>query len=272
MYFKHTISSLSIGFLVLSLSITSSFAAAKPTPVNIFVNDAQLSVYDAEVKKDMPAIILDGRTLMPLKKTFELFGLQVKWDSKNQTVETITDQGDLVWLQIGNKNAKVGGKTVPLDVPAKVIDGRTYVPLAFIAKAVGHEAKWDAKNRVVNLYTDGTEFINLGAIPKPYSNIPSRVNNRIFFDSGTEKNISVAKSELSMMDTVSTLSNLLFVQSEDFKLTVNTTDVKVAVYEDLFKGVSRSNVVISKSDNVYMIEVRGMSGKEASDFAVKLIK
>lgn len=255
----------------MSLGMTNAYAAA-PVPVSIFVNDAEVDIYDQEVKKDMPAYIIDGRTLMPLKKTFELFGLAVKWDAKTQSVEAVTDTGKAIWLQIGNKNAKVSNQAVPLDVPAKVINNRTYVPLAFIAKAVGHEAIWDGTNRLVKIYTDGTEQLNLSVIPKTYSNQPLRVNNSIFFDGAAGKTIAVSKTELGFTDAVNLVSEMLYIQPGDFTLGQNDPAYKIAVYEDEFMGVARSNLIVQKSGAVMILEIRGMTGAEATDFTKKFIK
>ncbi len=272
MRFQRIISGLCIGFVLVGLNASFVFAAAKPTPVNIFVNDAELSVYDEEVKKDMPALIYNGRTLMPLKKTFALFGLEVKWDAKNQSIEALTDTGKTIWLQIGNKNAKVAGKTVSLDVPARVIDKRTYVPLAFIAQAVGHEAIWDSKLKLVKIYTDGTEFLNLSAIPKAYSNEPNRLNNNIFFDGANGKMITVSKTDLAFDDAINLVSSMLYVQSEDFQLTVNDNTTKIGVYEDKFMGMERCNLIISKSGAVFILEIRGLNVQEATEFTKKFVK
>lgn len=272
MRYHRLFTGLSIGAILILVSITNAYATVKPTPVDIFVNDSQLQIYDEEVKKDMPALIYNGRTLMPLKKTFEIFGLNVKWDAKQKSVEALTDTGKTIWLQIGNKNAKVAGKTVELDVPATVINNRTYVPLAFIAKAVGHEAVWDSKAKLVKIFTDGSEKLNLAAIPKTYSNEPNRLNNNIFFDGANGKTITVSKTDLKFSDALKLVSEMLYVQTEDFILTNDEKNSKIAIYEDQFMGLARTNIIVSGSDAVFILEIRGMSSKEANEFTKKFVK
>lgn len=272
MRFQRIVACMCIGLVLAACNTSVIFAAAKPATVNIFVNDAELSVYDEEVKKDMPALIYNGRTLMPLKKTFALFGLEVKWDAKNQSVEALTDMGKTIWLQIGNKNAKVAGKTVSLDVPARVIDNRTYVPLAFVAQALGHEAIWDSKLKIVKLYTDGTEHLDFAAVPKTYSNVPNRLNNNLFFDGSNGKMIIASKTDLVFDDAVKLVSDMLYIQAEDFQLTIGDSTTKIAVYEDKFMGMERCNIVVSKLDVTFILEVRGMSSQEATAFTKKFIK
>lgn len=249
-----------------------SFAAVKPVPVAIFVNDAQLATYDAEVKKDLPAMIYNGRTLMPLKKTFELFGLTLKWDAKNRVIETLTEKGETIWIQIGNKNAKIAGKAVSLDVPAQIIDNRTYVPLAFIAKAVGHEAQWDSANKIVKIYTDGTEVINFAAIPDTFGKTPNRVNNSIYFDGSGGKMLSITETELDLTDAVNMLAQVLNLQSNDFSLTHTLAGRQIAAYEDQFSGLVRTQLIAEKDDHVFIIEIRGLNKTEATNLVKLLLK
>lgn len=263
---------LTLALAALLITSSTSFAAVKPVPVSIFVNDAKLDTYDSEVKKDLPAMISNGRTLMPLKKTFEVFGLDVKWDSKNRVIETLTDKGIAIWIQIGNKNAKVDGKTVSLDVPAQIIDNRTYVPVAFIAKAVGNEAKWDSVNKLVRIYTDGSDALNLSAIPTGYNNKPNRVNNTIFFDSTAGKMISVTETELDFAGTIDLMVQMMNLQASDFVVTNAVSGSQIAVYEDVFSGMTRSQLVAEKNGRTFMIEVRGMNSQDATAFVKSLLK
>ena len=56
---------------------------------------------------------------------------------------------DLIELPIKAEYAKVKGKYVPLDVPAQILNGRTMVPIRFIAEALGCEVEWLDKERTV---------------------------------------------------------------------------------------------------------------------------
>lgn len=47
----------------------------------------------------------------------------------------------------------VNGKELQSDVPPQMIDGRTMVPVRFIAEALGARVEWDAKNNAVNITT-----------------------------------------------------------------------------------------------------------------------
>lgn len=100
---------------------------------------------------DQPPVIEEGRTLVPVRKIFEALGAEVDWSSETRTV---TAKKDLktVTLVIDSTEAKVGDKAVMLDVPARIIGGRTLVPVRFIADSFGVAVSWDGEERCVYLF------------------------------------------------------------------------------------------------------------------------
>jgi len=49
----------------------------------------------------------------------------------------------------------VGGRTVKLDVPPTITNGRTLVPLRFVAENLGLTVSWDEVTRTVTLIKTG---------------------------------------------------------------------------------------------------------------------
>ncbi|MCM3715293.1 copper amine oxidase N-terminal domain-containing protein [Alkalihalobacillus oceani] len=102
---------------------------------------------------DQAPVIEQGRTLVPLRGVFEALGATVKWNQKAQTV-TAKKGDQTIELVIGKKQGKRNGQAYFLDVPPKVIHGRTMVPLRFISEALGYEVKWDSSIQTVFIGTD----------------------------------------------------------------------------------------------------------------------
>ena len=114
--------------------------------INVTINDT-LQSYDV-----MP-VIENGRTLVPMRGIFEALGAQITWDDSTKTVEGV--KGDIkVSLQIGNVSAKVNDSGVTLDTPAKIINGRTMVPVRFISEALGCKVDWAADTKTVVIKTE----------------------------------------------------------------------------------------------------------------------
>ncbi|MEN6391000.1 MAG: stalk domain-containing protein, partial [Syntrophomonas sp.] len=72
------------------------------------------------------------------------------WMNETQTILGKKDKTLLV-LQIGKTNAIVNGKAQTLDSPPEIVDGRTLVPLSFVATALGARVAWDEPTETVSI-------------------------------------------------------------------------------------------------------------------------
>ena len=95
---------------------------------------------------DEPPIIEDGSTLVPMRFLFEQMGADVEWDSETQTA-TATLDNTVVTFSIDNINAEVNKTSATMDVPARLINGKTMVPLRFLSENMGYDVDWDDDNR-----------------------------------------------------------------------------------------------------------------------------
>lgn len=91
---------------------------------------------------DQIPVIENGRTLVPLRAIFETFGAQVSWDEATNTV-TAEKDGTEVKLTIDNPTAYKNGEAITLDVPAKLVNGRTLVPVRFVSDCFDVSVEWD---------------------------------------------------------------------------------------------------------------------------------
>ncbi len=90
---------------------------------------------------DQTPIIVENRTLVPLRALFEALGAEVMWDDPTQTVSA--KKGDVeIKLPIGSHKVEINGAEVELDVPAQLVNDRTMVPLRFLSEAVGANVNW----------------------------------------------------------------------------------------------------------------------------------
>lgn len=93
---------------------------------------------------DVPPVVENGRTLVPVRAIFESLGAEITWDPATETVTANNpDRNENVVLTLGSTTAWVDGRPETLEVAAKSIDGRTMVPLRFISTAMGAEVRWD---------------------------------------------------------------------------------------------------------------------------------
>jgi sugar lactone lactonase YvrE len=111
------------------------------------------------VKKilDAPPYIKNGRTMVPLRAIAEAFGATIEWNNALKEI-TITRKGKVIRMRIGSRDAytkeegQTGETRIVLEAPPEIVNGRTFVPLRFIAEAFGSEIKnYDAKTKEITI-------------------------------------------------------------------------------------------------------------------------
>lgn len=98
---------------------------------------------------DVNPVLEDGRVLVPLRAILESLGARVSWDDTTLTA-TATKGSTSIKLQVGGKAWK-NGQEVTLDVPAKVINGRTMAPLRFVGESMGAAVEWDSVTKTISI-------------------------------------------------------------------------------------------------------------------------
>lgn len=125
------------------LSLMSNFAFAE-SEVKVVVDGNPV------VFEDQAPVIENGRTLVPLRATFNALGAEVDWVTETSTVfanKRLTN----ISLKIDDTKMYVDGKATALEVPAKIINGRTMIPLRAVAEALDTKVGWDAETFTVNI-------------------------------------------------------------------------------------------------------------------------
>lgn len=118
-----------------------------------------------ELTADPAPRMVNGRVLVPLRVVAEGLHAGASYSpSGGGEVTVATAEGTEIVLKIGSKEAvkdthREGGRQVlKLDVPARIYNGYTYVPLRFVAEALGAKVDWQAAKQQV-IITPG-EFID----------------------------------------------------------------------------------------------------------------
>lgn len=110
-----------------------------------------------KIEFDVPAQIIDGRTMVPMRKIFETLGAEVEWYEEEQGILALTPQGKVIVMKIGAKRMIVGNiatneeKKIELDVPPMLVDSRTLVPVRAISESLGYTVGWDEATQTVSI-------------------------------------------------------------------------------------------------------------------------
>lgn len=118
----------------------------KPTLVNInmTIDNKTVSVNGAAAALDVPPMILNNRTMIPLRFVGEKMGMKVDWNDANRTI-TMSQNGKTITLVVDKLEAN-------MDVPATIINSRTMVPIRFVSENFGATVNWIASERTVQVF------------------------------------------------------------------------------------------------------------------------
>ncbi len=145
-------------FAVNQTDDTTSSQTGGDKPIEIMLDNRPLTF-------DVAPIIKGGRTLVPFRAIGEALGATVGWDGQTQTV-TLKRGETAVTLRIGDQQARINDRDVPLDVPALIVDGRTLVPVRFISESLGENIVWVPENRQVEI-TRNPEGVKPDPVAEP---------------------------------------------------------------------------------------------------------
>ena len=113
--------------IVLCLSSFAAYAEKYEDKIDIYYND-EILLFDVE------PLIENGRTLVPFRTIFETMGCAVYYSEEDgKQIVSARRADDRLVLTIGENKMYFNGKEINLDVPGKIKDGRTLIPLRAIA-------------------------------------------------------------------------------------------------------------------------------------------
>ena len=154
---------------------------------------------------DNPAVvpfIENSRTLMPLAFVARTLGFSVEWQEATRSV-TLKQQGLTLEFKLGSPIMKNNGASVEMETAALAQNGRTFVPISYVAKAMSLNVTYDRgliildSEKTYSLSEDA-EYIN--ALIDQLSGLPtvgSAENfNALMKDIAAEQNEAVRKGEL----------------------------------------------------------------------------
>jgi hypothetical protein len=131
---------------LVAMMLTASVAMAQS--VSVTVNGQPATLNPTPVERA-------GRVFVPLRGVFERLGASVVYQNGLINAQ---GNGRSVSLHIGSTQATVNGQPQALDVAPFIIGASTYVPLRFVAQALGAQVNWDNTNRIVAI-------VNGAAVP-----------------------------------------------------------------------------------------------------------
>lgn len=111
-------------------------------------NDIKVAIDGEYVEFDVQPQLISDRTMVPLRAIFEALGAEVDWDESTQTVIAMKDD-ITVTATIGNTKMYIDDEERIMDVAPMLLNGRTLVPVRFVAEAFECDVDWDGEYSIV---------------------------------------------------------------------------------------------------------------------------
>ena len=138
--FSHTVMIALVGLLLFLIGIPA--ASASP--------EVGLKVKGNVIQTDPAPFIDNNRVMVPVRGLVSALGADVSWNEEQRSV-TIK-QGELqITMSIGKSQAVVNGNNVQMEALPVIVDGRTMVPVRFLAEELQFPVSWDSKTRIVSV-------------------------------------------------------------------------------------------------------------------------
>ena len=124
--------------------------------IKLTIDKKNYTINGISMMMDVAPVILESRTLGPVRYIAEALGADVAWDPVERKV-TLTRGSTIIELWIGRNTARVNGAYVLIDLqnpevkPVILPPGRTMLPFRFIAEQLGAGVGWDPVKREVTI-------------------------------------------------------------------------------------------------------------------------
>ena len=107
------------------------------------IGNKTVNAYGKTIASDVAPLIVDNRTMVPIRIVTETLGGAAAWDADTQTVMLNID-GKIITMTIGVVLEKYG-------VAPIIINNRTYVPIRFVAEELGADVQWNETTQQITI-------------------------------------------------------------------------------------------------------------------------
>ncbi len=159
--------------LMLSMSITAfadeAVIGSADAPTDILVSEpAPVNEADIPIKLisdskiiDTDKVVVNQRTLIPVRKLLESVGATVEWDNPTQRVD-LTRNGKKISMHIGSNVLITPSGNKEMDIAPMLHEGTTtYAPIRAIAEEFGLDVDWDNDTKTILITTpDGCRYVD----------------------------------------------------------------------------------------------------------------
>lgn len=144
--------------LIIAMAVQLAVTAADDTIKVIFKGE--------QIVFDVPPVIENDRTLVPMRAIFEKLGYNVEWDGETRSIKA-TSSTDEINMHIDFYTFWRNGTAMQMDVAPTIRDGRTLVPLRAVSEASGCDVQWNEVTRTIYIGKGDVKQESVMTTPEP---------------------------------------------------------------------------------------------------------
>ncbi|MCD8238358.1 MAG: copper amine oxidase N-terminal domain-containing protein [Clostridiales bacterium] len=123
----------------------------------VWASDIRVELDGEEVEfSQQKPVIVDGRTLIPIRGVFEKLGYEISWDADTKTASFENGESAIL-ITAESSIFLMNGEEVSLDVPASILNGSMLLPLRAVVETAGFKVNWNGETKTVYLETSDEE-------------------------------------------------------------------------------------------------------------------
>ncbi|MBP1760990.1 MAG: extracellular solute-binding protein family 3 [Firmicutes bacterium] len=138
--FSHAVMIAFVGLLMFLIGLPAANAS----------QEVGIKIKGNVIETEPAPFIENNRVMVPVRELVSALGADVSWNEGQRSV-TIK-QGELhITMSIGESHAVVNGNDVQMEALPVIVNGRTMVPVRFLAEGLQVPVSWDSETRVVSV-------------------------------------------------------------------------------------------------------------------------
>ncbi|MCI8336467.1 MAG: hypothetical protein HFI72_04845 [Peptococcaceae bacterium] len=219
--------------------------------IQLQLGSARMTVNGVEKEIDpgrntMPVVVND-RTLLPARAIVEEMGGEVSWDEASQTA-AFTSGTEEIRLTVGSRTAYINGAARTLDVAPTVMDGRTMLPIRFIAESFHFTVDWQEASQQITIKRGE----GVSALPtQPNENNGSRAVVIYFSATGNTETLAAKVAAAAGADKYEILPQTAYT-SEDLNYNNDNSRANREINSDERPAIQPLNIDFSQYDTVIL--------------------
>ena len=128
-----------------------------PIQVNAESTDRGMIINNQKINIEGKLVLENDSSYIETRKLIELLKAEVKWNGETQTLVMKKDNAELI-MGIDKAEATYNGLAIEIEQKPFITDETSYVPLRFVAQAMGCDVTWDSEKNSVIIQKEGLEI------------------------------------------------------------------------------------------------------------------